>query len=252
MIKINFTRRVKAFSTHFAFSAAAFLIVLYFIVLHWYPKPHFTVNGGWQGVRIMLFVDFFLGPLLTLIVFTPLKSFRALAFDMTCIVIMQVSAFIWGVYAVHSQRPVGLSLFDGVIYPILEAELTPQEKTPADIRLLDDGQLPVVYAHTAVTEDEQAGAAMFEFIEGIPEAKLYFLLEPIKNNIDKLFTASLENTKSPPEQFSHIREDYLKQHQFQEGDLAFVPFEGRYGTSLVIFNRSGKIIDAIPDPRHTD
>jgi len=252
MSKINFTRRVKAFLTHFAFSAVAFFIVLYFIVLHWYPKPHFTVNGGWQGVRIMLFVYFFVGPFLTLIVFRPLKSFRALAFDMTCIIIMQISAFTWGVYAVHSQRPVGLSLSDGVIYPILEAELKPQEKTPADLKMLDDSQPPVVYAHEAVTDDEQAGVTMFDFIEGIPAAKLFFLFEPIKNNIDKLFTASLENTQSPPEQFSHIRDNYLKQHHFREGDLAFVPFEGRYGSSLLIFNRSGKIIDAIPDPRHSN
>ena len=252
MIMLSVTRRVKAFSTHFALSAAAFFIVLYCIILPWYPKPYFSVNGGWQGVRLMLFVVFFAGPFLTLIVFTPLKSFRALVFDMTFIIAMQISAFTWGVYAIQSQRPVGLSLSDGVIYPILQAELKPQEKTTADLKLLDDSLPPVVYAHAAVTRDEQAGVVMYDFIEGIPEAKLFFLFEPIKNNIDKLFRASLENTRSPPEQFTHIRDSYLKQHHYREGDLAFVPFKGRYGSTLLIFNRSGKIIDAIPDPRHAD
>jgi hypothetical protein len=249
MHKFRFTRRLKAFSTHFIFSAAVFFIVLYFIVFHWYPKPHFTVNGGWQGVRIMLFVGFFSGPFLTLIIFTPLKSFRALLFDITCILIMQISAFTWGVYAVHSQRPVALSLYDGVVYPVLESDLKPQEKKPADFKPLDDNEPPVVYAHPATTGDEQAGAMMYELIEGITEAKLFFLFEPIKNNIDKLFSASLEHSPSPPQQFSHIRAEYLNQHHFHEGDLAFVPFEGRYGTSLLIFNRLGKIIDAIHDPR---
>ena len=249
MIKISFNSRLKAFSTHLAFTAAAFLVILYFILFHWYPKPHFTVNGGWQGVRIMLLVGFFGGPFLTLIIFNPLKSSRALIFDLVCILVVQVSAFTWGIYAVYTQRPVAVSLYDGVVYPILAADLKPQEKTPADFVPLDDSEPPVVYAHPATTEDEQAGAVMYELIEGMPEAKLFFLFEPIRNNIDKLFQASLENTTSPPAQFSHIRADYLKRHHVREGDLAFVPFEGRYGTALMVFNRKGKIIDAIHDPR---
>ena len=249
-MKINVTRRVKAFSVHFFFSALAFFIVLYFILLPWYPKPHFSVNGGWQGVRIMLFVYLILGPFLTLILFRPLKSFKALAFDLTCIIILQISAFTWGVYAVHSQRPVGMSLYNGIIYPILEQDLKVQAKSPADLKLLDDSLPPLVHAHAAASADEQAGAAMYELMEGVPESNLFFLFEPIKNHIDDLFTASLENTGSPPEQFTAIRADYLKKHNFQESDLAFVPFAGRYGYSLLIFTRNGKAIDAIPDPRH--
>ena len=251
-MQIKITRRVKAFTIHFDLSAAAFLIVLYFILLYWYPKPHFAVNGGWQGVRIMLFVDFVIGPFMTLLLFKPLKSVKALVFDITCIVIMQISAFTWGVYAVHSQRPVGLSFYGGVIYPIIQSDLDPQKKTPDDLKLLDGGKPPVVYAHEAATEDEQAGAVMYELIEGLPEAKLFFLFEPIKNHVGKLFAASLENTKALPVQFNNILENYLKQNKFREGAFAIVPFAGRYGHSLLIFNRNAKIIDSIPDPRHTD
>lgn len=252
MIKYNFTRRVKAFFTHFAVSAAAFFIVLYFIVLHWYPQPHFTVNGGWQGVRIMLFVDFFLGPFLTLIVFRPLKSFRALAFDMTCIVIMQISAFTWGVYAVHSQRPVGLSLAGGTIYPILEGELKAQQKSPEDLKALDEGRPPVMFSREAVTEEEHVGVVSYAFVEGIPKVALVFLLDPIKNHINELFAASLDNIQDVPENFIPIRDAYLARHKYQTGELAFVPFTGRYGNTLLVFNHSGKIIDSIPDPRHAD
>ncbi|MGH8119678.1 MAG: hypothetical protein ACRESK_03580 [Gammaproteobacteria bacterium] len=253
MKTFNLTRRVKAFTIHFSLSALAFFIVLYFILLHWYPKPHFAVNGGWQGVRVLLFVYFFSGPFLTLLLYKPLKSARAILFDLVCVIILQISVFTWGVYAIHVQRPVGLSLYEGVVYPIIQKELVPQEKTPADLKLLDDSNNPpVVFARNAVTADEQGGVTLFEFVEAIPEAKLYFLFDPIEKHVDQLFAASLENTSSPPEQFTEIRASYLKQYGYRDDELAFVPFEGRYGYALLVFNRSGKIIDAIPDPRHTD
>ncbi len=244
--------RLKAFSVHLSISAIAFLIILYFILLHWYPKPHFTVNGGWQGIRIMLFVDIVLGPFLTLLLFNPEKSLKAIIFDLCMIGIIQISAFTWGAFAVHSQRPVALSLSNGVIYPVLEEELTLQDKSPIDIQAMDTGKPPVVYAREAVTEAEQAGAFAYEFMEGINSAKLFFLLGPIKQHIDELFMASLENTETPPEKFLQIKEDYLKSKNYNDGELAFVPFEGRYGYSLLIFKRDGNIIDSISDPRYSN
>ena len=244
--------RLKAFSIHLSISAIAFLIILYFILLHWYPKPHFTVNGGWQGIRIMLFVDIVLGPILTLLIFNPAKSLKAIIFDLCMIGLIQISAFTWGAYAVHSQRPVALSLSDGIIYPVLVEELTIQEKSPVDIQTMDDGKPPVVYAREAVTEEEQAGAFAYEFTEGIISAKLFFLMEPIKQHIDALFMASLENTGDAPEKFLQLKEDYLKNKNYNADEIAFVPFEGRYGNSLLVFNRNGQIIDSIPESQYSD
>jgi len=244
--------RLQATSIHLSVSAVAFIVILYFIIVHWFPKPHFTVNGGWQGVRIMLFVDFVLGPFLTLLLFNPAKSIKALTFDLCCIATMQVSAFSWGVYAVHSQKPVALSFYNGTVYPILEEELAIQEKTPEDVRKIDDGRPPVVYARNAVTEAETAGAFTYELIEGIPESKLFFLFEPLSRHISEVFEASLEKQKKPPGAFIAIREDYLSKNGFSGEDVAFVPFEGRYGYSLLVFDRSGRIVDSIPDPRYGD
>jgi len=247
--------RLRATSIHFSLSALAFFIILYFILVHWYPNPHFTVNGGWQGVRIMLFVDIVLGPFLTLIIFNPLKTKKAIIFDLSIIAAIQISAFTWGVYAVHSQRPVGLTLntLTRTIYPILEEELTIQEKTVADLlHISNKGKPPVFFAREAITGEEQAGAFTYEFIEGVPEYKLLFLLDPISEHIDEIFDVSLEKSKFPTKKFTKIRQEYIEENNFKSDDIAFVPFEGRYGYSLLIFNRSGEITDAIPDPRHSD
>jgi len=252
MIKTTIIKRLKATSIHLSLSAIAFFVVLYFILLYWYPRPHFAVNGGWQGVRIMLFVDIVLGPFLTLILFNPAKSLKAIVFDLSMIATIQISAFTWGVYAVHSQRPVAMSLWNGVIYPVLEEELKIQEKTPVYVRQFDDGKPPVVFIREAATEEEQAGAFSYNFIEGISEAKLFFLFDPIKQHIPELFQASLENIKIPPKKFNGIKQEYIQKHGYKEGEIAFVPFEGKYGYSLLIFNRAGNVIDSIPDPRYGD
>ena len=245
--------RLKAFSIHILISTIAFLVVLYFILFHWYPKPHFIVNGGWQGVRIMLCVDFTIGPFLTLLLFNKGKSRRALIFDLCVIASVQIGAFAWGVYAVHSQRPVGLVLSNiGTIYPILEEELALQDKTPADMQPFANGKLPMVYAREPVSDDEKAGSFAFEFMEGMSSDKLFFLFEPIKKHIDALFAASLEKIKHPPKSFLKVRKNYLSEHHLAEDEVAFVPFEGKYGYSLLVFDRTGNIIDAIPDPRYGD
>lgn len=241
--------RALAFSIHFGISTIAFLILLYVILLYWFPGPHFTLNGGWQGIRIMLPVLFVLGPLLTLLVFNPKKNFRALAFDLTCVAILQSGAFGWGIYALHSQRPVGMALSEGIIYPVVEEELFLQKKSPADLKLLDDGKPPVVFARTAVTDEEQVEVVAYDFMQGIPEAKLFILFAPINQHLKELFNASLDNAQPALEGFLPVRDAYLGKHSYHAGELAFVPFTGRYGKTVLVFNHRGRIIDYISSPR---
>lgn len=96
--------RTQAFLFHLAISLVIFLVILYFIVFHWYPWPFFAGDGGWQGIRIVALVDIILGPLLTLIVFRPGKP--SLKFDLSVIALIQITALVLGVSFVHQERPV--------------------------------------------------------------------------------------------------------------------------------------------------
>ena len=93
----------RAFAIHLIASAAvilAFFCVMFFV---WYPAPYFETDGGWKVLRILAGVDVVLGPLLTLIVFKPGKP--SLKFDMSCIVLAQLSALIYGGTIIYQQRP---------------------------------------------------------------------------------------------------------------------------------------------------
>lgn len=69
----------------------------------WYPAPYFEINGGWQVWGLLANVNLVLGPLLTLIVFKSGKP--GLKFDLSCIVLAQLTALIYGGTIVYQQRP---------------------------------------------------------------------------------------------------------------------------------------------------
>ena len=98
--------RFKAFAIHFAISFVIFLILLYFILVQWYPQPLFSTDGGWRVIRIIAGVDLILGPLLTLIVFKAGK--KGLKFDLSMIALVQTLALTWGVWTTYIERPAAI------------------------------------------------------------------------------------------------------------------------------------------------
>ena len=236
--------RLKTSGIHFFLSALAFLIILYFIVIHWYPRPHFSINGGWQGVRIMLFVDIVLGPLLTLLIFNPGKSRRAILFDFTVIGIIQVSALIWGLSAVYSQRPVAISFWDGRFYSVLAKDLEVNNVTQENLSELSRKSPAIVYVRQPETDDEKTGVFTYGLVEGMLEYQIFFLYSSIDKHIDELFEASLDNLSNTNDAFQSSKDLWLEKSRANEQNLTFVPFEARYGNSILVLNREGEVIDS--------
>lgn len=83
--------------------AAAALV---FIV--WYPPPYDQLSGGLKLFLILVGVDVVCGPLLTLVMFSPIKSRRELTFDMSLVVLIQLAALGFGLYTTHQARPLFL------------------------------------------------------------------------------------------------------------------------------------------------
>jgi hypothetical protein len=110
MIFAEISRR-QAFLTHFGVSSFIFLVLSYLIVFHWYPDFYFTLDGGQRAIATIFFVDVVLGPGLTLLVFKPGK--KSLKFDMSVILIVQLSALIWGIHNVYTERSATTVFYQG-------------------------------------------------------------------------------------------------------------------------------------------
>lgn len=102
---IDWREKSVAFGFHFLITlvlSAAAAALVFFV---WFPEPFHDMLGGTRLFEIMVLCDLGLGPLSSFIVYNSRKSRRALLFDYTVIGVIQLTAFVYGVYAVANNRP---------------------------------------------------------------------------------------------------------------------------------------------------
>lgn len=102
----------RAASVHFGLSAAIAALCAVLVFTVWYPYPYREISGGRILFQILVAVDVVCGPLLTFILFNPLKSRRMLVFDLGVVVLIQVAALGYGLWSVAQARPLYLA-FEG-------------------------------------------------------------------------------------------------------------------------------------------
>lgn len=95
--------KLSAALTHMGVSVAVLLPLLLLIALAWYPSPLFRVQGASGVVGVLVMVHLLVFPLLTFIVFNPVK--KGLRFDLVVIGLLQLAALAYGVMAIHGERP---------------------------------------------------------------------------------------------------------------------------------------------------
>ncbi len=135
--------RLKAFIIHFSISFLIFLILLYFILVQWYPQPLFSTDGGWRIIRIIVGVGLILGPLLTLIVFKPGKP--GLKFDLSMIVLAQILALSWGVWTTYNERPAAVIYTLDFFTPVPAYQLAEQGITTKELKKYGDSWPILIY-----------------------------------------------------------------------------------------------------------
>lgn len=100
--------RLKAGCWHLLVSMCVAGVAAAVVLCVWYPYPYREISGGRELFLLLVAVDIVLGPLLTLIVFNPRKSWKELSLDLAVVAVFQVSALGYGLWSVASARPVHL------------------------------------------------------------------------------------------------------------------------------------------------
>lgn len=100
------TKRFKFFLNHLfiSFLIASLVIVLVFFI--WYPSPLATAVGVTHIFLMLLVIDVILGPLLGLLVYKEGK--KTLKFDLSVIILIQITALCYGVFSIEQGRPAWL------------------------------------------------------------------------------------------------------------------------------------------------
>ena len=98
--------RIRAFLIHLTASAVVALLSMLVVFGVWYPDPLDKAVGVTHIFLVVLGVDVVVGPVLTFVVFKLGKP--SLKFDIAVILLLQLSAFTYGVWKVAEGRPVWL------------------------------------------------------------------------------------------------------------------------------------------------
>jgi hypothetical protein len=248
------TSKLKAAGIHLGLSSVAFCAVLYLILARWYPQPWFPIDGGWQGVRIMVFVDLVLGPTLTFVIFNSGKTRRALAFDFTVIGVTQLAAFVWGVYAVHGQRPAAISYYDGAFHSFEERSLRLQDRTLADLAALDPRSPAIVFTEQPKTKEAIADMIQRVWYQELAEYEQFDLLRPLQPHLTEIFSRSDEIAQAlsgDAKENATVEKLLRSRHDLKREDLRYVSFQGRYEDATLVFTTGGDVVGSLPyiDPK---
>ena len=96
-------KRLKFFLSHLSVSFLIALLVIGVVFIVWYPSPLATAVGVTQIFLMMLVIDVIVGPILGLLVYKEGK--KSLKFDLTVIILLQLSALFYGIYSIEQGRP---------------------------------------------------------------------------------------------------------------------------------------------------
>lgn len=239
--------RLKAFSIHLTISASIAASATALMLLLWYAPPFFSALGGKHVLLILLGVDVTLGPIFTLIIFNPLKSRKALTFDLSVIAILQTAALIYGMSVVFQARPVYVVFskdsFDLVTANMLNKGDIAKAKNPNYRSLPLTGPI-YVYSEMPSDIKERSEVAFSAFSgKDLPQFPQYYM--PYDEHMAVAGRAAkpvAELKKLNPGHSADIENSVLTSGR-AESDVGFLPLRAKYHDQAVLVGRSdGKVL----------
>jgi len=243
--------RWKASFIHLSVSATIATAVLALMLMLWYPYPLFEAVGGQQLLLILLGVDVTLGPFITLMIFNTKKSRKALAFDLSVIALLQISALIYGMSVVFQARPVFV-VFSKGSFDLVTANML-SDGDIAKARYREFRSLPLtgpVYVYSEMPTDikERNEITLSTFSgKDLPQFPQYY--QPYAEHGSAAARAAkpiAELKKLNPDHIAEI--DAAVDHSGRtEAEQGYVPLRAKYHDQAVLVGQSdGKVLKVLP------
>ena len=100
-------KRLRFFLGHLGISCLIAFIILVWVFYVWYPSPLATAVGVIHIFLLILVIDIIIGPVLGFLVYKDGK--KTLRFDLSVIIFLQISAFVYGLFSIEQGRPVWIA-----------------------------------------------------------------------------------------------------------------------------------------------
>lgn len=242
--------RWKASLLHLAISAVIATAVLALMLLLWYPYPLFEAVGGRQVLLILLGVDVSLGPLITLIVFNTKKSRKALAFDLSVIALLQITALIYGMSVVFQARPVFV-VFSKDSFDLVTSNMLNEEDI-AGAKYPDYRSLPLtgpVYIYSEMPADiKERNKVALSALSGkdLSQFPQYYMpYNEHKAEAGRAAKPMAELKKLNPDRTAEI-DDTIRNSGRAEADLGYLPLRAKYQDQAVLVEKGdGQVLGVL-------
>jgi hypothetical protein len=101
--------KLRAALLHFSITLTVTAVAAWLVFFLWFPAPYSSMLGGAKLFILVVLCDMVLGPVLTLVAYSPTKRKRALLLDYSIIGGLQIAALLFGLYVTAQTRPVAVS-----------------------------------------------------------------------------------------------------------------------------------------------
>ncbi len=229
-----------AFAIHLTLSLLVFSSLVYVMYFWWFPGDLFFLDGGWQGLKLVALIDLVLGPLLTLVLYSPGK--KNLVFDMSAIAVFQLVALAYGFYTTHQQQTLAVVHSEGVFNTIsraahleANAQLRALDVEPIHVATLSDTRPRMIY--TEPPNKETLGQFLEDIFNGYPEPQErsdQYL--PIDSSLDQLREESKTVEAMVEDGTWEKVESRVNALGKAPDEMEYYPFRARYGRGIAIFD----------------
>lgn len=220
---------------HLLISFSVFLVLASIVLLVWFPDFFYTIDGGWEGMRIVIGVDLVLGPMLTMVVFKAGKP--GLKFDLAVIGTLQASCLLAGVLVVYSERPLFFIYYDKHFYSASADTYERFELTPPDPA--DFGGAPAfVIAKAPDNPIEEAGFRKVLYQMGVPIWVYEKSYAPLEDYLPEILDDGVSRQEIETRDERGRLAAWLEKHGGEFEDYAFFPVTSRYLKPYIGIRRS--------------
>jgi len=236
---ILWREKVRAFAIHFVATLAVALVAAALIFFVWYPDPFQRMLGGLQLFLLVAGCDLALGPLVSFVIYSSKKKRRALIFDYTVVGIVQVAAFVYGVYSVSQSRPAYVAFVKDRIEVISAGEIA--ERDYEEARGSKYAQPPFsgpahVAAHVPPQERNEVLWASLEGRDIGVRPKFYVDYSSQREAIQKQIRPVSELLERHPKSRALV-EKSLQDLDRAEGDLGWLPVKHAKGFWTAVMDK---------------
>lgn len=214
-----------------------------------FPGAHFWVDGGLQGIQLVVSVDLILGPVLFMLVANPAKSLRERRLDAIALFSIQLLAMSWGGWQVYTQRPVALSYMpEGFALPLIARDFSQQGLHPDSLPASRIGVLPAFYVELPSGKD--ALAELLGLLNGKAQIAAHAsLLKPLFDHEKKVFSSDKRFQTYWAGAGAADWQAWSAQHGSKpSSDYRFIMFAGRYGNAALVLDKNKQLVGHIRLP----